>query len=82
MRNKKWYKKLNKQTKDKLLDDITALVMDLYIHIKCLKCKRKLPNEDFFSKNGCLWCDIDYFYKQRNKKRYKHKKYKGLCKNK
>ncbi len=60
---REWYKKLNKEDKDSLLNDITQMVMDLYVHIKCTKCKRKLPNESFFTKDGCIWCSIEYFRK-------------------
>lgn len=66
---KEWYKNLNKKTKNQFLKDITELVMDLYVYIRCPKCKRKLPNELLFTKDGCKWCDIDYHYNVRVKTR-------------
>ena len=66
---KKWYKNLNEQTKSELIDEIMNLAMDLYVYLKCPKCKRKLPNEDFFTSKGCIWCDIKYFRKYLDTKR-------------
>jgi len=57
---REWYKNLDKKIKQNLLDDITKLVMDLYVYFNCPKCKRKLPNELFFTENGCRWCDLKY----------------------
>lgn len=60
---REWYKNLNKETQDNLLNDIIDLVIDLYVHIKCPKCKRNLANKNLFTKNGCKGCDIEYFRK-------------------
>ncbi len=68
---KKWYKNLDKKAKTQLIDNLTNLVMDLYIHIKCPKCKRKLPNEILFTKDGCMWCDIKYFRKNSYRRKRK-----------
>lgn len=32
--------------------------------LKCENCKRSLPNEKHRTKNGCVWCDIQNFYKK------------------
>jgi hypothetical protein len=66
---KEWYKNLNKKIKNQFLKDIVELVMDLYVYIKCPKCKRKLPNETLFTSKGCKWCDIKYARKHLNKKK-------------
>ena len=58
---KEFYKNLTNKEKNTLITSIAELVMDLYVYIKCLKCRRKLPNELFFTKEGCCWCSImDY----------------------
>jgi len=27
--------------------------------IKCKSCKKKLPNKDFLTSDGCRWCDTN-----------------------
>ena len=29
----------------------------------CVVCKRQLPNKKYITKNGCLWCDSEYYLK-------------------
>lgn len=31
--------------------------------LKCEKCNRVLPNKKFIIKNGCIWCDSEYYLK-------------------
>lgn len=31
--------------------------------MKCLNCKRNVPNKDFLTKKGCKWCDKEYHEK-------------------
>ncbi len=52
------------------------------LDIICTKCKRNLPNKDFFTKDGCIWCSIEFYYKNKNSKKHNCKNCKGLCKNK
>ena len=61
---KDWYKKLNKEGKNKVIDEITRLVVDIYIKNKCQKCERELPNKSFFTKEGCKWCSAKYHFKE------------------
>jgi len=35
----------------------SRLNVDLLV---CRKCGRLLPNYQFFTKNGCIWCDMEY----------------------
>jgi hypothetical protein len=32
----------------------------------CPKCIRKVPNKNWFTKNGCIWCDDEY-HRRKNK---------------
>jgi len=59
---KNWYKNLNIKRKNKLVNEITNLVTDIYIRNKCPKCERILPNKYFFTKNGCIWCDSQWHW--------------------
>ncbi len=27
----------------------------------CNYCLRKVPNTEYFTKNGCIWCDYKYY---------------------
>ena len=35
----------------------------------CPNCNRKLPNADLFTKTKCIWCDLAYWNKVKNKGR-------------
>jgi len=32
--------------------------------IICKYCGRSLPNKEFITKDGCLWCDLKYWHKK------------------
>lgn len=34
--------------------DTIEFIMNL---LECTKCWRLVPNKNYFTKNGCLWCD-------------------------
>ena len=68
MKFKDWYKNLNVGGRNKLVNGIMELVVNIYIKNKCQKCERILPNKDFFTKNGCKWCDSNYHYKKPKEK--------------
>lgn len=36
--------------------------------MKCKNCKRKIPNKDWKTKNGCKWCDNEYYDKDKQTK--------------
>jgi len=29
--------------------------------LKCKNCRRELPNKEFRTKDGCNWCDPEYY---------------------
>jgi len=43
---------------DKLVKDIMPLIIKLYYHdeLICHNCARNVPNENWFTEEGCLWC--------------------------
>jgi hypothetical protein len=49
------------------LNKISNNIKLFYIDIECLKCFRILPNENMFTKNGCIWCDSIYARKKKEK---------------
>jgi len=58
---------MNKRLTSKIVKDV------VYGDYKCPYCERQVPNYTFLTANGCVWCDIKYFEKQRKlKKRIKH----------
>ncbi len=65
MKFREWYKGLSIGRRNKLVNGITELIANIYIHNICQKCKRKLPNESFFTKNGCKWCNVEYHKKDK-----------------
>ncbi|KKM08329.1 hypothetical protein LCGC14_1725000, partial [marine sediment metagenome] len=35
-----------------------TIYFDDYVeYIECKTCERDLPNKNYITKNGCLWCD-------------------------
>ena len=36
--------------------------------MQCKNCDRTLPNKNFKTKNGCIWCDTKYHLKKGKKK--------------
>ncbi len=64
MKFKDWYKGLSVGRRNKLVNGITELIVNIYILNICQKCKRKLPNKSFFIENGCKWCDSMYHFKK------------------
>ena len=40
--------------------------------LTCENCWRVLPNKNFFTKNGCIWCTTEKMKKERkNERKYK-----------
>ena len=37
----------------------------VYSMYKCPSCERKVPNYTMLTKNGCVWCDSDYWLKKK-----------------
>jgi hypothetical protein len=38
--------------------------MSIKKELICKYCGRKLPNKDFITKNGCIWCDMKYWLRK------------------
>lgn len=36
--------------------------------MECEVCNRELPNKDFITTNGCIWCDEQYHQKDINER--------------
>jgi len=30
-------------------------------NLKCLECGREMPNKNWKTKNGCQWCDVEFY---------------------
>ena len=39
------------------------------IKMKCKYCKRELPNKDWRTCRGCLWCDWTYYRSQKEERK-------------
>ncbi len=42
--------------------------------LQCSNCLRIIPNESFFTKHGCIWCDMTYYKRRHNETKKKIKK--------
>lgn len=57
---------MKKSIVDEIVKDLYPLIIKLYYHddLLCPNCLRKVPNKKHFTKNGCIWCDVEYHYKK------------------
>lgn len=45
---------------------INIMLAEPWPELLCISCMRYVPNKDFFTRNGCIWCDYKY-HKQKQK---------------
>jgi len=61
---------LTKKQINKIVKELEPLIIKLYFHddLICPNCLRDVPNKNWFTDKGCIWCDGNYHRRNNVKK--------------